>query len=99
MKNKQERENYFRDGKNWNQIGFLLDGKCIVKRLNEYPIVEIAWELDVTPSGYCKGIAIQHRLGYYRINPDYSLNNCYSMSVNQCVDLMTQLDKAEKESK
>ena len=99
MKNKQERENYFRDGKNWINMDTVLYNNIQIKRLKNYPIVEVTWNLDVTPHNYCAGIQIHHRLGYFRVNEDYSLNNCYSMSTNQCVDLMTQIDKAEKEGK
>lgn len=87
LKNKQERLEYYTDNLNWIQVSYLLNGRCSIKKLKNYPIVKIFWDLKINNK------TTQLTIGCYRINPDWTLENCYSMSVNQCVDLITKCDK------
>lgn len=96
LKNKQERENYFNSSNNWILEDRMIGYKIQLKKLSGYPIAELTWILDITPYEFRQGIPIEHRLGYFKINPNWSLNECYSMSFNQCIDFMTKCDKEGK---
>ena len=91
LKNKQERLNYFNDSNNWFSLVYVLAGNLKVKKLKNYPIMKIYWDLKVTNYD-----VMERMIGCYRVNPDWTLENCYSMSINQCIDLMTKCDNEVK---
>ena len=101
MNNKQ-REEYFRNGANWEFLGavpaklnmFTSEVVLRVTKLIDYPIIKIEARLDL-------GIGEKRLadkmvvLGYYK-SDGIVLNEIYQKTVNQCVDIMRAIDNEIK---
>lgn len=101
MNNKQ-REEYFRDEANWEEIGNippvvnLITATPIIRvsKLIGYPIVKIRVRLDLgigEKTLVTKGAV----LGYYNCN-GIAFNEIYQKTVNQCIDIMRAIDNESK---
>ena len=94
LKNKTEREEYFRDDKHW----ILLEKWCLhsmfikVYHLTPYNIIKIT--ADVNLNGITECV-----LGCYELcntSEAAALNSIYELTLNQCIDVMTKQDMEEK---
>ena len=97
LKNKLSRTTYLLDIYSWDKVGEMCNDTIKVFKLKEYPIAKLTWTIDLGGKNFFSEPNLSNAvIGIYEINPDYTLKSVYSMSVNQCVDLMTQIDKENK---
>ena len=97
MTNNKQREEYFRNKANWEEMGtippianFITNIPIIeVSKLTGYPIIKVEALLAV------RDVAFMTVLGYYK-SDGLVLNEIYSKTVNQCIDIMRAIDNEIK---